>query len=245
MKKRTVWITGASRGIGAATARKFAENGDQVAVHCYQNELAAEALCKDISENGGSCLLVKGDVSKSTDIKRIHREIVDVFGGVDLLINNAGIAQQKLFNDISEAEWQRMFDIHVKGAFLCTQAVLPYMISEKKGKILNVSSIWGVSGASCEVHYSAAKAALIGMTKALAKELGPSNIQVNCIAPGVIETDMLADFDEDDRRVICEEIPLGRFGRAEEIAALALFLCSKDADYITGQVISSNGGQIT
>jgi 3-oxoacyl-[acyl-carrier protein] reductase len=164
------------------------------------------------------------------------------YAGLDILINNAGISQSKLFTDIEEHDWDEMININLKGVFNCAQSVLRYMLPRKRGKIINVSSVWGIVGASCEVHYSAAKAGVIGFTKALAKELGPSNIQVNCIAPGIIKTEMLDSYSPQELDDLKNSIPLMRLGRPEEIAACALFLASKDADYITGQVISPNGG---
>ena len=164
------------------------------------------------------------------------------FGPVEVLVNNAGIAQQALFTDVSEAEWDRMFAVNVKGMFHCTQGVLGNMISQKRGKIVNISSMWGQIGASCEVSYSAAKAAVIGLTKALAKEMGPSGIQVNCVAPGVIDTEMNAALDASTRAMLAEETPLGVLGTAEDVARAIVFLASPQADFITGQVLGVNGG---
>ncbi|MBQ1935358.1 MAG: SDR family oxidoreductase, partial [Clostridia bacterium] len=187
-------------------------------------------------------LPVCADVSDSASVDALFARAEAEIGFVGTLINNAGIAQQKLFCDLTEEDWDAMFDVHVKGAFHCIQAVLPQMIDRKQGKIINISSMWGQVGASCEVHYSAAKAALIGMTKALAKEVGPSHIQVNCIAPGVIETDMLRDFTVEDKNALAEETPLCRIGTPADIAKVALFLASDDADFITGQILGVNGG---
>ena len=169
-------------------------------------------------------------------------EIEKLCGGVDVLVNNAGIAQFKLFSDIKEEEWDKMFDVNVKGMFNCTQAAIPFMIHKKSGKVINISSIWGIAGASCEVHYSASKAAVIGFTKALSKELGPSGICVNCVAPGVVKTDMCESLSEEDFEALKEETPIGRIAKPEDISKTVLFLAGSGADFITGQVISPNGG---
>ena len=171
-------------------------------------------------------------------IEFIHKN----YGRISVLINNAGISQQKLFCDITENDWDKMFDVNIKGMFLVTKLVLPDMIHDKYGKIINFSSMWGVTGGSCEVHYSASKAAVIGFTKALAKEVGPSDINVNCIAPGVIDTEMNSYLDDETKRELCSETPLCRMGTANEIAKIAYFLSTDDASFITGQVISPNGG---
>ena len=235
---KNVLITGGSRGIGAACVREFAKNGYRVFINYNKSDSAARKLC---AETGA--IPVKADISKANEVKDMVNEIHE-YGKISVLINNAGIAEQKLFSDITENDWDRMFDVNIKGMFLVTKAVLPDMIHEKSGKIVNFSSIWGISGASCEVHYSASKAAVIGFTKALAKEVGLSGINVNCIAPGVIDTEMNGHLGEEAKIELCEETPLGRFGTPEEIAKLALYLSSDDAGFITGQVISPNGGLV-
>lgn len=169
-------------------------------------------------------------------------QIERLYGGVDILINNAGVAQQKLFTDITAEDWAAMIGVNLTGVFHCTQAALPYMIRQKRGSIVNVSSIWGLCGASCEVHYSAAKAGVIGLTKALAKELGPSHITVNCVAPGVIDTEMNGGLDSEALAALAEETPLGRIGTAEEVAESVWFLAGGGAPFLTGQVIQPNGG---
>jgi len=238
----TVLITGAATGIGKATALSFAADGYNVAVHYNKSEQAALDLCADIAQQGGRALAVRADVSDAAQVKSMVQRVIDVFGRVDVLINNAGIAQSKLFIDLTADDWDAMFDVNVKGVFHCCQSVLPGMISRKSGCIVNVSSIWGLVGASCETHYSAAKAAVIGLTKALAKELGPSGIRVNAVAPGVIDTDMIAGLDEETRETLKEDTPLCRIGTAEDIAQTIRFLTSDSAGFITGQVISPNGG---
>jgi len=239
---KVVLITGASRGIGAASAKVFAQNGYSVAVNFNKNEEEAMKVCKDIFQTGGIAFPFKADIRDRAQIDSMIEEIISKLGVIDVLINNAGIAQQKLFTDISNEDWQNMLDTNVTGMFNCTQAVLPNMISKKSGKIINVSSIWGITGASCEVHYSTAKAAIIGFTKALAKEVGLSGIQVNCVAPGVILTDMNAALDSNTINVLKEETPLGVIGKPEDIANSLFFLASEKSDFITGQILSPNGG---
>ena len=238
----TVLITGAATGIGKATALSFAADGYNVAVHYNKSERAALSLCADIAQQGGRAMAVHADVSDAAQVRTMVQRVNEVFGHIDILVNNAGIAQSKLFTELAADDWDAMFDVNVKGVFHCCQSVLPGMISRKKGCIINVSSIWGLVGASCEVHYSAAKAAVIGLTKALAKELGPSGIRVNAVAPGVIETDMIADLDNETREALKEETPLCRIGTAGDVAQTIRFLASEGAGFVTGQVLSPNGG---
>lgn len=238
----TVIITGASRGIGRACAELFAQNGANVIVNYAKSKEKAELLCDKIRLSGGNVLPFCADVAD----RRAVNEMVDFahkqFGGITALINNAGIAEQIMFCDITEEKWDRIFDVDVKGVYNCIQATLPDMIHEKHGRIINISSMWGITGASCEVHYSAAKAAVIGMTKALAKELGPSGITVNAIAPGVISTEMNGNITEEIMSDLKDETPLGRIGTPKDIAETAFFLASEKASFITGEVISVNGG---
>lgn len=247
-KIKTVLITGASRGIGRETARQFALAGYNVAIHYNQNKDAAQTLYQELTEDASQpdmryrLLLVQADVADRGDVREMISQIHETFGPIDILVNNAGIAQQKLFSDITDEDWNRMFDVNMKGMFHCTQEVLSDMIRQKSGKIVNVSSIWGIAGASCEVHYSAAKAAVIGFTKALAKELGPSGIQVNCVAPGVVQTEMNAHLTQEVLETLKEETPLGILGTPKHIADAILFLASEKADFITGQILSANGG---
>ncbi len=239
---KTVLITGASRGIGRETARKFALEGANVAVNYCKSADDAAAFCAELRRQGYNVLPVQADVSDRAQVQQMFAVIERQLGSVDILVNNAGISQQKLFTDITDDEWQHMLAVNLNGAFYCCQAVLPGMIRKKAGKIINISSVWGISGASCEVHYTVSKAALIGLTKALAKEMGPSGIQVNCVAPGVIDTDMNRCYDAETMRSLAEETPLGVIGRAVDIAETILFLASEKADFITGQVVSPNGG---
>lgn len=239
---RTVLITGASRGIGRAAALLFAGQGYNVVVNYRASRAQAEELCAQIEKKGGSALALGADVSDRAAVEAMVEAAIGHFGRIDVLVNNAGIAGQQLFTDITEAEWDRMFAVDVKGMFHCCKAVLPGMIHRKEGQIVNVSSIWGITGASCEVHYSAAKAAVIGLTKALAKELGPSNIRVNCVAPGVIDTEMNAALAQEDRSALADETPLSRIGSPEEAAQAILFLAGEQSSFITGQILSPNGG---
>ncbi len=238
---QTALITGASRGIGSAIARQLAEDGFRVIVNYNVSEKEAEYLISELNNTYSiKCLALRTDVCDRAQVETMFSKA----GGVDVLINNAGIAQQKLFTDITEADWDRMFNVDVKGVFHCCQCALPYMIHQKRGKIINISSMWGQVGASCEVHYSAAKAAVIGLTKALAKEVGPSNIQVNCIAPGVIQTEMNAHLDENTLNELKEETPLGVIGTPADIANAVSFLASEKSNFITGQILGVNGGMI-
>ncbi len=240
--KETVLITGASRGIGAAVAKIFAQNNYNVIINYSKSEKEAITLQNEFLKEGYAALAYKADITKRNEVKAMVEDSIKKFGAIDVLVNNAGISEQKLFTDITENEWDYMMDVHLKGMFNCSQYVVPHMVSRKKGKIINVSSIWGMVGASCEVHYSTAKAGMIGFTKALAKELGPSNIQVNCVAPGIIDTDMNRFLDEEAKACLIEETPLMRFGKPEEVAQNILYLASNGADFITGQVIGINGG---
>ncbi len=237
---KTVLITGASRGIGREAALKFHSNGYKVIINYNKNEQAALELHSMLPDS----IAIKADVSDEEQVKRMIEKATEQFGFIDVLINNAGIAQQKLFTDISSEEWNMMMGANLNSVYYTCKYAVPYMIRQKRGKIINISSMWGITGASCEVHYSAAKAAVIGFTKALAKELGPSGIQVNAIAPGAIMTDMCGIFDEETLELIKEETPLGRIGTAEDVANSIYFLASDQADFITGQVLSPNGGMV-
>ena len=239
---KTVLITGGAKGIGRSIAENFARKGYKVIFNYYSSAKEAEILEQKLQMLGAEAFGIQGDITNNSDIKKIFGFAKEKFGEIDILINNAGISQFKLFSDITEDDWDQMLNVHLKGMFNCCKEVVPDMISRKQGKIINISSIWGMVGASCEVHYSTAKAGIIGFTKALAKELGPSNIQVNCISPGVIETDMLSSLSEEEKCSLKSDTPLMRLGKPEDIASLALYLSSEEADFITGQVISPNGG---
>lgn len=233
--KKTVLVTGASRGIGAATAQLFAENGWNVVLNYNKSEAQALALAEKIG-----AVAVKADITKPDEIQNMLNVSRVRFGSIDVLVNNAGIAQQKLFTDITENDWDNMFNVNIKSMFMVTKAVVRDMIRNRRGHIINISSIWGIAGASCEVHYSASKAAVIGFTKALAKELGLSKIAVNCIAPGVIDTQMNSHLDQETLSELKDETPLGKIGTGADIAKTALFLA--ESEFITGQIISPNGG---
>ena len=233
MKK--VLITGGTRGIGEAIARLLSEKEYKVYINYLKSDEKAENLAREIG-----AVPVKADVSSPKETEEMFSKI----GGVDILINNAGIAQQKLFTDITSEDWDRMIGVNLTGVFNCTKGALPYMINKKSGCIINISSMWGICGASCEVHYSAAKAGVIGFTKALAKEVGPSNIRVNCVAPGVVDTKMNANLSSEDIEILSDETPLCRIGKPEEIANAVAFLATQDASFITGQVLSVDGGFI-
>jgi len=239
---RTVLISGGDRGIGAAAARAFWRAGYNTAILYHTNEAAARAL---VNELGCDCAAVCCDVASFEECEAAFRLVEKNFGQVDVLVSNAGIAQQKLFTDITPAEWQRMLDVNLTGAFNLSRAALPGMIRRRWGRILTVSSMWGQTGGSCEVHYSAAKAGLIGFTKALAKEEGPSGVTVNCVAPGVIDTDMMAGFSAEDKAALAEETPVGRLGTPDEVAGMLVYLAGEGAGFITGQVFGVNGGLVT
>lgn len=234
--RETVLITGASRGIGYATAELFAVNGYTVYANYRSSPKSLELLSEKLSERGFTLIPLYADVSNSNDVEHM----VSQTNGVDILINNAGIAQFKQFVDMSEADWDNMMSVNLKSVYLCTHCVIPHMIKRKHGAIVNISSVWGVTGGSCEVHYSAAKAGVIGFTKALAKEMAPSGIRVNCIAPGVIETDMNKELSDYDRQLIKEQTPLGTIGLPDHIAQAALFLAENQ--FITGEILNVNGG---
>ena len=235
---RNVLITGASRGIGAECAREFTRNGVRVFINYNSSKTAAEKIA---AETGA--IPVKADVSNFDEVNKM-REIIGGYGRLDVLVNNAGISQIKMFTDITENDWDNMFNVNIKGMYLVTRAFVGDMIAAKSGKIINVSSMWGVTGGSCEVHYSASKAAVIGFTKALAKEFGPSGINVNCIAPGVIDTDMNVHLGNDDLDALKDETPLMKIGTPEDVAKTVFFLASKNSEFITGQVLNVDGGMV-
>lgn len=240
--KRNVLITGASRGIGAETARLFAQNGDNVFINYNHSERAAVSLHDELIEKGYSVKVIKADVSVSAEVKKMFDEVSEICGGIDVLVNNAGIAQTKLFTDITDDDWNRMVSTNLSGAFYCCRNALPYMIRNRFGRIINISSMWGQVGGSCEVHYSAVKAGIIGLTKALAMEEGLSGITVNCVAPGVIKTDMTSNLSEDDFKMLKDETPTGTLGTPYDVARTVLFLADNNSSFITGQVIGVNGG---
>ena len=236
---KTAVITGASGGIGTAAAIRLCRDGFSLALIYNKSEEKAKEL---LSKLNTDARIYKCDIGDSSAVNGTVSRILGDFGRIDVLVNNAGIAQQKLFCDISDEDWGRMISVNLSGAFYFSRAVLPDMIHRKSGRIINIASMWGETGGSCEVHYSAAKAGIIGMTKALAKEVAPSGITVNAVSPGVIMTDMLSPFSEADLNELSDEIPLCRLGKPEEVADAVAFLAGDGADYITGQVLSVNGG---
>ena len=244
MKNKTAIVTGGATGIGAACVRALCRDGYNVALCYNRSDTEAELLVSELSVKGFCVKAFRADVTSSEAADKLYEEISGELGNVYCIVNNAGIAQQKLFTDITDEDWQKMINVNLTGAFNICRSIIPALVREKQGRIINISSMWGQVGASCEVHYSAAKAGLIGMTKALAQELAPSGITVNCVAPGAIETAMMSAFSEEDKKALCEEIPLGRLGRPEEIAEAVSFLASDKAAYITGQVIAVNGGMV-
>lgn len=232
-----VLITGGSRGIGAACVRKFVEEGHRVAF-LYR---AAHAAAAELAEQTGA-LAIAADVSSSAEVDAAIGTALEAMGSIDVLVNNAAISQIKLFGELTDEDWRAMMGTNLDGVFYVTRAVSRHMVSNKRGRIVNVGSMWGKIGASCEVHYSATKAALRGMTMALAKELGPSGITVNCVEPGVIDTEMNAALDDAAKAELCDATPLCRMGRAEEVADAILFLSSDRAAFITGQILGVDGG---
>ncbi len=235
---KSVLITGASRGIGASMAELFAKSGYHVIINYSKSQDAALALCRKISEGGGSAECISADVSKTDDVTQMMSKLPAF--SPDILINNAGVSHYGLLQDMTDAEYDRVMSINVKGTFNLCRAVLPRMISKKAGCIINISSIWGRRGGACETVYSASKAAVIGLTLALAKEVGPSGITVNCICPGVIGTDMLSSFSEEEKAALAGDTPLMRLGLPHDVAAAAIFFAENR--FITGQILDVSGG---
>lgn len=241
---KSVLITGASRGIGRACALRFAREGWHVFLNCRSSLKELEQVRQEITRlPGGSCTCVPGDVGDPDAVRQIFRGIYQLVPCLDVLVNNAGLAHIGLLTDMTDEEWQRLISTNLSAVFYCCRSAVPPMVTKKQGKIINISSMWGTSGASCEAAYSAAKSGVHGLTKALAKELAPSNIQVNAIACGVIDTVMNAQLTPEDREALCEEIPAGRFGSPEEVAEL-VWQTACAPSYMTGQIIGIDGGYI-
>ena len=243
-KIKAAIVTGASGGIGRSITTALCLKGFHVVANYNSSEIAVQTNCKHLKRFGLTAYPFKADISNQSEVAEMIKYTLQKFGRIDVLVNNAGIAQSSVFQDISEEDWDYMINVNLKGTFLCSQAVVPAMIKAHQGRIINISSIWGMVGASCEVHYSAAKAGVIGFTKALAKELAPSGIQVNCVAPGIIKTAMLDDFTERDLKAMEEEIPAMRIGTPADVARFVAFLATDAGTYLTGQIISPNGGLI-
>ena len=235
---KTVLVTGGTRGIGEAIVRRFCSYGYKV-FFTYLNSSEKAALITD--ELKGS-VAYRCDASSESDVTNTINSILAHNDKIDILVNNAGISYEGLLSDMSLSDWEHVININLTSVFLSYKAIIPHFVSRKSGKIINISSMWGVTGASCEVAYSASKAGVDGFTKALAKELAPSGITVNSVAPGVIDTDMMKGFTEEDKKTLCDETPLGRIGNTEDIANAVLFLAEDTGDFITGQIINVNGG---
>lgn len=243
--EQTVLVTGASRGIGAAIAERFASVGMNVVIHYLQSHEAANETARSCMKHGAKVLTAAADLRSRDQILRLQEKLEHHHMMPDILVNNAGISHYGLLSDVTEDMWDEIMGINLKGAFLTTQQFMKPMISQKYGRIINVSSIWGISGASCEVVYSTAKGGMNAFTKALAKELAPSGVTVNAVAPGAVDTLMMASFDTEEKAAIENEIPVGRFAQPDEIASLVYFLALPESGYITGQIISPNGGWLT
>ncbi len=242
---KTALVTGASRGIGTACAIALSKMGYNIVLNYNNSEDKAKKLAGIISDNYSvDVLTFKADVSDKAQVDEMVKTALEKFSHIDVLVNNAGISQQKLFTDTTKDDWDNVISTNLTSVYNVTHAVLPSMIRNHSGSIVNISSMWGEVGASMEVAYSASKAGVIGLTKALAKEVAPSNVRVNCVSPGVIMTDMMGGFSDDDIELIKEEIPMNELGTAKNVADAVAFLVSDKASYITGQVLSVNGGMV-
>ena len=239
---KTVLITGGSRGIGKAIAKKICKENYNLIINYRENEIMANELRDELLIKGFNIIAVKADISKIDEVEKLFKIAEENFNGVDILINNAGMSQVSLFQDLSPEDFKKIFDINLFGIYNTIHFALPYMLKKKDGVIINISSVWGSNGASCEVAYSATKGAVESLTKSLAVELAPSNIRVNAIAPGVVDTDMMKSYSDEDINLIKNEIPMMRFAKPEEVANLVSYIISEDNKYMTGQIIGINGG---
>ncbi len=242
--RQVALVTGASRGIGRAIAAELSTAGWAVCINYLEHQAAAEELVRQLRANGGAAIAIRADVADRQAVNAMVKTAGAELGPIELLVNNAGISRQGLFQDTDDETWDRTLAVNLTGARNAAMAVLPHMLAEKRGCIVNISSIWGLRGASCEVAYACSKAAVIGLTRSLALELAPSGIRVNCVAPGCIETDMVRALGQETRAMLVEETPLGRLGTPEDIAHAVAFLASSKASFLTGQVLTADGGFI-
>lgn len=242
--KKIALVTGASRGIGRATARRLAHEGYAVCINYKERKDCADSLVAELAAEGLQAFAFQADVSDRNQVNAMVKKVEETFGPVSLLVNNAGVAGQIQFQDVTDEDWRYYFGVNVDASFYTIQAVLPHMLHEHEGCIINISSMWGLRGASCEVTYSATKAALIALTRSLAAELAPTHIRVNCVAPGVVNTDMLSALPPDVLPMLAEETPLRRLGEPEDIAAAVSYLAGEGASFVTGQVLTVDGGFI-
>ena len=239
---RTAVVTGGAKGIGAASAELLCQQGFRTAIHYHTSEEKALALSSFLVSKGYDAFAVRADVTDPAQVRAMMRTVLERCGSIDVLVNNAGVDHWQLFDTVTDEQWRRVLDTDLSGAFYCCREALPVMLRQKYGRIVNIGSVWGQVGASCEAVYSAAKAGVIGLTKALAKETALSGVTVNCVCPGAIATDMMKRFSEAETAAFCEEVPMGRLGTPEEVACAVAFFASEQASYITGQVLGVNGG---
>ena len=244
LEGKVALVTGASRGIGAAIANRLAMAGAKVAINYNTSAEAAAAVMRSIDEAGGTAMLVDADVSRQSDAENAVKSVVDNWGAIDILVNNAGINRDRLLLRMKPEDFDAVLDVNLRGAFLCTRYVMPHLIKKRHGRVINMSSVVGLSGNPGQANYAAAKAGLVGFTKAVAREVASRNVTVNALAPGYITTGMVEDLSDEKRKQILDRIPMGRFGSAEEVAETVVFLSSDGAGYITGQVITIDGGMI-
>ena len=241
---RTAVVTGGAKGIGAATAELLCQQGFRTAIHYHTSEEKALALSSFLVSKGYDAFAVQADVTDPSQVRDMLRTVLERCGSIDVLVNNAGVDHWQLFDTVTDEQWRRVLDTDLSGAFYCCREALPVMLRQKYGRIINIGSVWGQVGASCEAVYSAAKAGVIGLTKALAKETALSGVTVNCVCPGAIDTDMMKRFSAEETAAFCEEVPMGRLGTPEEVACAVAFFASEQASYITGQVLGVNGGLV-
>ena len=237
-------VTGASRGIGAVVASRLADAGVKVGVNYLSSRDAATEIVESINSRGGEALLVEGDVTQEASAQSAVKKVVDKWDRIDILVNNAGINRDRLLLRMTSEDWDQVLTVDLKGAFLCTRYVMPHLVRQHSGRVINISSVVGISGNPGQANYAAAKAGLIGFTKAVAREVASRNVTVNALAPGYVATGMVEQLSEETRQRILERIPMGRFGAAEDVAEAVVFLCGKGAGYITGQVLTIDGGMI-